>query len=191
MRLPIPIVMDPRLIVRALEDLHAIAGAARRVDEVVSAVDALASLDARAGAAVAAVDRLDARADAAVAAVDRLDARADAAIAAVDRIDARAAGVLDGIDRVDARAQSVLDGVDRVLVALARVDNVETQVAELVRLAAELQAGLPTLDEALESIRSLNVAAGTLAAAAEPLQGTAERLGRIADRLPGLRPRSG
>ena len=45
----------------------------------------------------------------------------------------------------------------------------------------------PALDEALRSIRSLEGATATLAAAAEPLQGTAARLGRIADRLPGGR----
>jgi len=46
---------------------------------------------------------------------------------------------------------------------------------------------LPSMAEAVESIRSLQAATKTLASAVEPLQGTAERLGRISDRLIGGR----
>ena len=128
----LPFLVDPRLLVRALEDLHAIAAAARELPEV---------------------ER-------------RLTERLASAEAELRRANAHAS---------------------ELLVAVERIDDVEREVSELVRLAGELRDGLPALDEALRSIRSLEGATATLASAAEPLQGTAQRLGRIADRLPGGR----
>lgn len=72
MRLPIPLVIDPRLIVRAFEDLHAIASAARRIDEVLAAVDTLRALDARAREAIAAVEPLQGTAERLGRIADRL-----------------------------------------------------------------------------------------------------------------------
>ena len=147
----VPFLIDPRAIPRALDDLHAIAQAARRLPEVEERLtERIASAEAR------------------------LDDVLEAATT-VRLLDDRAAGVLEGLDRV--------------LGAVDRIGDVEREVAELVSLARELRGGLPTLDDAPESMRQLNLAAGTLAAAAQPLQGTAERLGRIADRLPGAQRR--
>ena len=155
----IPLWIDPRLVLRAFDDLHVLAETARTLPDVEARLTRrIESAEARLG--------------------DVIDAAAP-----LDGLGTRADGVLSGIDRVDARAAELLRAVDRV-------DSVEHQVAELVRLAEEIRGGLPTLDEALDSIKQLNDAAGTLAAAVAPLQGTAERLGRIADRLPGAQRRA-
>ncbi len=118
----LPFLIDPRLLPRALEDLHAIAIAARELPQI----------EARLTAQLAAVDR-----------------RGGEILEAIDRADARAAGLQKALDRID--------------------------------------ADLPSLAEAVESIRSLEAATRTLALAVEPLQGTAERLGRISDRIAGRR----
>jgi hypothetical protein len=69
----------------------------------------------------------------------------------------------------------------------ARVDAAQSTLEEAVQIADRLLAFDDRAAEVLESVQVLNAAATTLATAVEPLQGTAERLGRIADRLPGGR----
>jgi hypothetical protein len=118
----LPFLLDPRLVTRALDDLHAIALAARE----------LPAIESRLTARLAEVDR-----------------RGGEILEAIDRAEKRAAGLQKALDRID--------------------------------------RDLPSLAEAVESIRSLEAATRTLAAAVEPLQGTAERLGRISDRLTGRR----
>ena len=115
----LPFLLDPRLVTRALDDLHAIAEAARELPEIEARMtEQLRSAEA---------ELRRARKTA--------DARAGALLAVLERLD----------------------------------------------------ADLPSMSEAVESIRSLEAATKTLAAAVEPLQGTAERLGRISDRLIGGR----
>ena len=115
--MPFPFLLDPRLVTRALDDLHAIAEAARRLPEIEARLtDQLQSAEA---------ELRRARKTA--------DARAGALLAVLERLDAE----------------------------------------------------LPSMAQAVESIRSLDAATKTLAATVEPLQGTAERLGRISDRLTG------
>ena len=115
----LPFLLDPRLVARALDDLHAIAIAARELPEIEARMtEQLRSAEA---------ELRRARKTA--------DARAGALLAVLERLD----------------------------------------------------ADLPSMAEAVESIRSLEAATKTLAAAVEPLQGTAERLGRISDRLIGGR----
>jgi len=118
----LPFLLDPRLVTRAFEDLHAIAIAARE----------LPGIEARLTAQLAEVDR-----------------RGGEILEAIDRADEHAAGLLAALDRID--------------------------------------EDMPSLAAAVESIHSLEAATKTLAAAVEPLQGTAERLGRISDRLTGRR----
>ena len=116
----LPFLIDPRLVTRALDDLHAIATAARE----------LPAIEAR----------------------------------LTEQLQSAEAELRRARKTADARAGALL--------------------AVLERLDAEL----PSMAEAVESIRSLDAATQTLAAAVEPLQGTAERLGRISDRLIGRRP---
>ena len=115
----LPFLLDPRLVVRALDDLHALAEAARELPEIEA----------------------------------RLTAQVRSAEAELRRARKTA----------DARAGALL------------------------RVLERLDADLPSLEQAVESIRSLEAATKTLAVAAEPLQGTAERLGRISDRIAGRR----
>ena len=114
----LPFLLDPRLLTRALDDLHAIAEAARELP----AIEARLTEQVRSAEAELRRARKTA------------DARAGALLAVLERLD----------------------------------------------------SDLPSMAEAVESIRSLE-ATKTLAAAVEPLQGTAERLGRISDRLIGGR----
>ena len=115
----LPFLLDPRLVLRALEDLHVLAETARELP----AIEA----------------RLTEQVRSAEAELRRARKTADA----------RAAALLAVLERLDSE--------------------------------------LPSMAEAVESIRSLDAATKTLAAAVEPLQGTAERLGRISDRLTGRR----
>ena len=115
----LPFLLDPRLVLRALDDLHVLAEAARELPEIEA--------------------RLTAQVRSAEAELRRARKTADA----------RAAALLAVLERLDSE--------------------------------------LPSMAEAVDSIRSLDAATKTLAAAVEPLQGTAERLGRISDRLTGRR----
>ena len=110
--------IDPRLYLRAFEDLHQLAGAAVRIVDDVHDV-------------------------------------------------AEVARRLDGLE--------------------ARVASAEATLAEAVEIARGLLAMDARAAEVLETVQILNTSAVTLAAAVEPLQGVTERLGRIADRLPGGR----
>ena len=115
----LPFLLDPRLVTRALDDLHAIAEAARE----------LPAIEAR----------------------------------LTDQVRSAEAELRRARKTADARAGALLAVLER------------------------LDSDLPSMAEAVESIRSLEAATKTLAAAVEPLQGTAERLGRISDRLIGGR----
>ena len=115
----LPPLIDPRLVLRALDDLHAIAEAARELPAIES----------------------------------RLTEQMRSAEAELRRA-RKTAGARAG---------------------------------ELLALLERLDSDLPSMAQAVESIRSLEAATKTLAAAVEPLQGTAERLGRISDRIAGRR----
>jgi len=117
MALPFP--LDPRRVVRALDDLHAIAEAARELPEI--------------------------------------EARLTAQVRSAE-------GELR-------RARKTAD----------------ERAGALLRVLERLDSDLPSLEQAVESIRALEAATKTLAVAAGPLQGTAERLGRISDRIAGRR----
>ena len=130
-----------RLVLRALEDLHALAEAARSLPDV----EARLTLK---------IDELDTRAAEVLEAVAQAEATLADGIAIGERLDERTIAVLDRTDRVVAAAYGV------------------TQAAEHIA-------------QVLPSLEASAAAATVLAQTAEPLQGLVERLGRIADRLPG------
>jgi hypothetical protein len=72
--------------------------------------------------------------------------------------------------RLDERAEVILDSTERIVAAAYAVAEGADRVAEV-----------------LPSLEASATAATVLAQTAEPLQGLVERLGRIADRLPGAR----
>jgi hypothetical protein len=115
----LPLLIDPRLVLRALDDLHVIADAARELPE----------------------------------------------------IEARLTEQMHSAEAELRRARKTADA----------------RAGALLRVLERLDSDLPSIEQAVESIRSLEAATKTLAAAVEPLQGTAERLGRISDRLIGRR----
>ena len=130
-----------RLVLRALDDLHALAEAARSLPDV----EARLTLK---------VDELETRAAEVLEAVAQAEATLADGIAIGERLDERTIAVLDRTDRVVAAAYAVTQAADHVA-------------------------------EVLPSLETSASAATVLAQTAEPLQGLVERLGRIADRLPG------
>jgi hypothetical protein len=141
---PVPVLgidVPARLILRALDDLHAIAQAARSLPDVE------ARLAER-------IDELESRATEVLDAVSTAEATLGDGIAVGRQLDERAGVILDSTERIVAAAHAVAEGADHVA------------------------AVLPSLEASA-------TAATVLAQTAEPLQGLVERLGRIADRLPG------
>lgn len=115
-----PLLLPPRLMLRALEDLHTLALAAARLERI----------------------------------EERLNERAEAIIVRGDR-------VIEMGERLDARTEAIL----------AQGERIEAAAREVADRGAELTAALPVMQRAIEM--------------AEPLEGVVERLGRVADRLPG------
>jgi hypothetical protein len=130
-----------RLVLRAFDDLHALANAARSLPDV----EARLTLK---------IDELETRAAEVLAAVTEAEATLADGIAVGRELDGRADLILERTERVVAAAYAVAQGADHVA------------------------AVLPSLEASA-------AAATVLAQTAEPLQGLVERLGRIADRLPG------
>lgn len=130
-----------RLVLRALEDLHALAEAAKSLPDV----EARLTLK---------VDELETRAAEVLEALAQAEATLADGIAIGERLDERAIAVLDRTDRVVAAAYGVTQAAEHII-------------------------------EVLPSLEASAAAATVLAQTAEPLQGLVERLGRIADRLPG------
>ena len=130
-----------RLVLRALDDLHALAEAAKSLPDV----EARLTLK---------VDELETRAAEVLEALAQAEATLADGIAIGERLDERAIAVLDRTDRVVAAAYGVTQAAEHVI-------------------------------EVLPSLEASAAAATVLAQTAEPLQGLVERLGRIADRLPG------
>ena len=150
-----PLLLPPRLLFRALDDLHTLALAAARLERVEE------SLNQRADAILAMGDRIDARTEAILAMGERvvemgaqMDDRAEAVIAMGERI------ALLG-EQMDARSTEILAQGERVVAAATEVADRGAQLAE----------ALPVMQRAIEM--------------AEPLEGVVERLGRVSDRLPG------
>jgi len=115
-----PLTLPPRLLFRALDDLHAIAEAARRLPAIEAAL-------------------------------------------------------IERFDRLEDRANAIEQLGEQML---AQGDVLAERAREVTVAGAELAAAFPTLERTAQI-------GETLAQAVEPLQGAAERLGRVVDRLPG------
>jgi ABC-type transporter Mla subunit MlaD len=160
------LLLPPRLLLRALDDLHTIAVAAARIESVER------RLDERLGAVAELGDRIEERLDEALEVAQEVrDAavKLDEVVATGDRVVGVAADASARIDEVLATGERVADVGARVE---GRMDGRE--VADAGRQIAE---ALPALQRAIHM--------------AEPLEGAVERLGRIVDRLPGGRLRPG
>jgi methyl-accepting chemotaxis protein len=98
--------------------------------------------------------------------LERLDRRAEAIIALGERLDARGAAVLEQIEEVDE--------IGREIAEQARL--VQDRAQEVVDRVGEIIGVIPTMRRAVELV--------------EPLEGTVDVLGRVADRLTGMRTRT-
>lgn len=201
-----PLTLPPRLLLRALGDLHQLASAARSIAgvledgtrdrEVAQTLDDLHGLRVAAdripAVEAAMTERLDAlhqRGGDMLELGQRFEGLFGSVLEAADRLDARAEGVLEAFEKVQVRAQDILDMGerldDRAAEILEAFASFEERGDALLALATRIEEGTPELNRALEAIETLNEAAGTLASTAQPMQGALERVGRIADRLPG------
>ena len=172
------LLLPPRLMVRALDDLHALARSAEVVSRTLSTLEpahvdeALANLAALANAA----ERIP-QVEAALADVER------EALRRVDRLDKRLGEVLD-------LAAAIERGLPAIGEVLDRIAALEDRLGDALGIVGRLESDIASLGRIAPSVDVLTEAAGRLADTVEPLQGTAERLGRIADRLPGARSRA-
>ena len=92
--------------------------------------------------------------------------------------------VLRALDDLHTLAQvaSTLPAVELRLTE--RIDALEARAAEAVQAVNLLIERADDLERALQAVEGINASAATLAQAAEPLQNAAERLGRVAERVP-------
>lgn len=152
--------LPARLAVRALDDIHALA---------VVATD----MHTRA-------DRLESRLDDIMRLGESIEATGDELLRMAHRIDERAASVLTLGERIELRAESVLDLGARIDARggeiVAEGAQIRAAAVEVTTRAGQILEALPLLERAISM--------------AEPLEGAVERLGRIADRLPGGRAAS-
>jgi hypothetical protein len=143
-----PIVLPPRLALRALEDLHRIALAAS------TASRSIVELQDR-------FDIVSAQVEQATTLLARIESMGQRVVVLGEQIDARAGLLLDLGERFDLRAGDIL----------AEAGVMEERAREVAVAGAAIAAAIPLLERALQI--------------AEPLEGAAERVGRIVDRLPG------
>lgn len=172
-----PLLLPPRLMVRALDDLHSLARSAEtvslalrtlqseQIDETLGNLAALAEAAARIP-----------EVEAALADVER------EVLGRVDGLDERLAGVLDLAARIE-------HGLPAIGEVLERIGALESRLGAALEIVGRLESDIASLGRIAPSVDVLTQAAGRLADTVEPLQGAAERLGRIADRLPGARSR--
>ena len=165
-----PFLLPPRLALRALDDLHAIAEAARRLPTIeASLVERFARLEERA-------DGIEGQLGEVLGLGRQIERRGGELVALGERIDVRADDVMAMGDRLHESGRRLM----------AQGEVIAARAAEVALAAADLAAAFPTLERTAQI-------GETLAQAVEPLQGAAERLGRIVDRLPGgarARPRA-
>ena len=150
-----PLTLPPRLLLRALDDLHAIAEAARRLPSIeATLIDRFEMLDDRAGEVLNAMREM-------LALGELIAQRGEEIVALGERLDARGELLYERGGELIGRGEEII--------AAAR---------EVAVTGSELAAAFPTIERTAQI-------GETLAQAVEPLQGAAERLGRVVDRLPG------
>lgn len=177
-----------RLVLRAADDLNAVAERARRdpdpVEEVRERLDALL---AEIGALTALIGPLHAAVTMLIAAAERVDGTAGEIVVGGRDLTEVARGL-------DGRAIALIDGGERLRQTSERLDTHSVELidggADLTAVAQELagtlrvfRAVLPRLLDGLDTVEQLEDAVETVAETVEPLAGAAEGVGRITDRL--------
>ena len=170
------VLIPPRLLLRAFDDLHAVAQVAtempHRLDELEQRADALLKT---ASDAFELLERLDGRARELLELGGRIDGRAEEILGLGERIDERGAAIVELGEKIDGRGGEILEMGERMNALGHDIEAegvlIHTRAEEVAARAAEMIAVLPTLERAV--------------AIATPLEGAVERLGRMVDRLPG------
>jgi methyl-accepting chemotaxis protein len=192
LRLPF---ITPQQISRALDDLHALAEAARSLPEIESRlVGRVDALESRAAGVLELGETIDTQADRLIASVAQAEGRVGDLLGRADKLDGRIDEVLEQFALVERQIGEITTRVDRgearIAEILAMGDMLASRADDVARQGARVADAIPTLEEAVRVVEDLAPTAQALASTVEPLQGAAERLGRIVDRFPGgSRPR--
>lgn len=159
-----PLLLGPGLLVRAWDDLQAVATAARSLGR------SLRELEERA-------DRVEQRLDEAIGAVRSIDSRAEDVLGIAERM-------LELGERIDLRAEALLAVGDRVDV-VANEAIIEARNVQLA--AAQVAAALPLLQRALELAEPLEGAVERIGRIVDRVPGgrAASRPGRRSAAQPG------
>ena len=170
---PLDLLIPPRLIMRAADDLH------RLVDLGERAMSQLERLEQRADRILALGESIEGQANQILGMGDRIGGQAEQILGMGDKIGGQADQIIGLGDRIDVRGAEITELGARLetlgremlsqgVVISQRADAVATRAADLVD-------ALPTIEQAVTMV--------------SPLEGAVERLGRTIDRLPGGRTR--
>jgi hypothetical protein len=149
------------MLVRALDDLHTIAQAAARLEDVER--------------------RLDARLAAVLELGDRVEQLGHLVDERIGQVDARAGQLLDVAERVDGRLGGLLDLGDRIDDVLEQGRRVEAVAARVAERGGPIADAMPTLQRAVEM-------AVPLEGAVERLGRIVDRLPQVPQRRSGRAP---
>jgi hypothetical protein len=160
---------------RVQEDLHVLAQTARELPRVESTLtERLDQAETTVVRAIAAAEAVVDGMPQVVAGVEELRLAREAAAEIVAALPVVAEGVAELRRAADA-AEKLIDGLDEVRASREALVDARGQAAELIAAAARAQV---SLDRASDNVEAA-------LARAEPLQGLAERVGRLSERLPG------
>jgi hypothetical protein len=151
--------LPARLAVRALDDVHTLAVVAKDVGSRLDTLERSLDEILRLGRAIETTGGEMLRM------ANVMDERAGAVLALGERIDVRADAIIGMGTRLDDRGAAIV----------AEGHQIRAAAGDVTATAAQILEALPLLERAL--------------AMAQPLEGAVERLGRVADRLPGGKPR--
>ena len=188
--LSLPITLPAKAINRALEDLSTLASVARELPERLDRLDERAeTIDERLENVMTLGEAIETQGQRVADLGERIDERGEQIVALGERIDEQGrkiaelgARVVEGGEhvtelgeRIDARGEQVLEMGERFMKlaerGLEQSQEVADRAEEVAASGREVAAALPTLQRAV--------------GLAEPLEGVVERMGKLADRLPG------
>lgn len=174
----LPFTIPAQLVFRALDDLHAVAEAARSLPDIEARLtQRVDELESRVGEVLALGERIDGRAEQIIGVVESAEARVGELLAKVAEVEARAEEFIGQVERLDERAAQVL----------AEVDRLDRRAEQVLGVAGALEGRAA---EILVMGGTLEGRAAEVIAMGETLEGraaeVAEQGGRLADALPAL-----
>jgi hypothetical protein len=180
-------VRAPRLVVRALDDLNAVAERARRepdpVDEVRARLDALddrlRALTALLAEAIVEIRELRSIGTAIEGRGHQLVAEAAALLPLTEQVVTLSAEIITGGRDLVATGEGLERRSEELIVGGRDLVEVSERLDESMRV---FRAALPQLLEGLDTAQQLESAVESVAETIEPLQGAAERVGRVTRR---------